>query len=103
MPVTKVGAIYATNSKLLQRIYIPHADDSEIAQQYVHPSESLIAIAIDVYRTGGAVAIQSIIGAPAHNGMCLVIHRDTGEVIDRIIADPEIYRHPEGHRIELDE
>jgi hypothetical protein len=35
MPITSVGAIYATRSKLLRRIYIPHADDAEIQAQYV--------------------------------------------------------------------
>jgi len=96
---TKVGAIYATRSKLLQRVYIPD-NDSEIAQQHLHPGETLLEVEIEVYRKGGAEAVQALIGAPSHNGVCRVLHKETGELLDRIMADPDVYRHPDGHRVE---
>jgi hypothetical protein len=102
MPVTHIGAIYATKSKLLQRVYIPHDDDSEIEQQHRHPGETLLRVPIETYRNGGAPAVQALIGTPAHNGLCQVIHKGTGQILDRIIADPDIYRHPDGHRIVLE-
>lgn len=49
MARTLVGAIYATKSKLLQRVDIPHGDDSEIDQQRVGPGETLVKIPLDVY------------------------------------------------------
>src|SRR5215472_4451812 len=100
MPVTKVGAVYATRSKLLQRIYIPD-DDTEIARQHVHTGETQIFIDIEVYRAGGPAAVQAIIGTPAHDGTCRVLHKETSEIIDRIVADPDIYKHPDGHRVVL--
>ena len=104
MAVTQVGAIYGTVSKLLQRVYVPHADDSEIARQHVEPTETLLHVPLEVYRSGGQHAVQQMIGTPTHDGHCEVIHKDTGEVIDRIIWDhtiwdPALYKHPEGHRI----
>jgi hypothetical protein len=103
MPITQVGAIYATRSKLLQRIYIPHADDSEIAQQHVGPGESLLTLPLGTFEAGGPPAVQRTIGTPAHNGHCKVIHKSTGKVVERIIADPELYKHPDGHHVVLEE
>jgi hypothetical protein len=103
MPVTQIGVIYATRSKMLQRVYIPDGDDSEIDVQHIHPGEMLIRVPIEVYRGGGADAVQALIGKPAHSGVCRVIHRHTGKIIDRIMADPDVYRHPDGHRVELDD
>jgi|SRR6516162_866482 hypothetical protein len=102
MAITSIGAIYATKSRLLQRVYIPHDDDSEIEQQHRHPGETLLRVPIETYRSGGAPAVQALIGTPAHDGRCIVRHKITGEILDRIIADPDIYRHPEGHHVVLD-
>ena len=55
--VRHVGAIYATGSKLLQRIYVPDYDDGEIAQQYVGPGELLMLVPIETFRSGNHTAI----------------------------------------------
>jgi hypothetical protein len=91
MPVTQVGAIYATGSKLLQRVYIPHADDSEIAQQHVGASETLLNVPIATYRTGGSAAVQALIGTPTFSGRCAVVDKNTNLVVDLLVADPAIY------------
>lgn len=98
MAVTYVGAIYATASLLLQRVYIPHADDGEIGQQHVGRGETIIIVPIEAYRHGGAAALQALIGEPKHDGRCAVVDH-TGTVVDVIIADPDIYSHPDGHRV----
>jgi hypothetical protein len=99
--ITSVAAIYATRSKLLQRICIPHADDAELDGLHLHSGESLKKIPIRIYQSGGPQAIQAEIGIPDHDGQCNVVHKETGEIIDRIIADPDVYKHPSGHRIVL--
>jgi hypothetical protein len=104
MPVTHVGAIYATVSKLLQRVYIPHADDSEIAQQYVAVGESVVNIPIATYQQGGAVAVQSLIGAPSFSGRCAIVSGAslTGTVLDIVTADPALYTDLQGRVIASD-
>jgi hypothetical protein len=101
MAVTKVGAIYATQTKLLQRVFIPHGDDREIDEQHVHPKESVLFVPIEVYQTGGAQAVQALIGNPTTDGHCALHHRDTGEIIDNIIWDVTVHGHvhPDGHRV----
>jgi hypothetical protein len=101
MSITSVGAIFAMGSKLLQRIYIPSADDSEIDGQFVGDGESLLWVPIAVYREGGPTAVQAFVGEPAHNGLCHVIDRVTGDILQTIIADPDIYEHPDGHKVVL--
>lgn len=96
---TKVGAFFAAKSLLLLRIYIPDSDDSEIAEQHVRTGESLALVPIEVFKDGGPKAVQSFIGQPSHSGVCAVVHRHTNVVIDRIIAEPELYRHPDGHHV----
>jgi hypothetical protein len=98
MPVTQVGAIYSTASKLLQRVYIPHADDSEIAQQHVAPGETLLNVPIATYQTGGPSAVQSAIGTPTFSGLCAVVD-NTNTVISVIIADPALYTDPAGNLV----
>jgi hypothetical protein len=99
MPVTQVGAIYATVSKLLQRIYIPHADDSEINQQAIAAGETLLLVPIATYQSGGAPAVQALIGTPTFSGRCAVVHPTTKLVLSHIIADPAIYSDPSGNLI----
>ncbi len=95
MPVTNVGAIYATQSKLLQRVYVPHADDSEIAQQHVAAGETLLNVPIATYLTGGQSAVQAAIGVPTFSGRCAVVD-GTNTVVDAITADPVLYVDPRG-------
>jgi hypothetical protein len=99
MPVTQVGAIFATASKLLQRVYIPHADDSEIPLQHVGAGETLLNVPIATYRTGGAAAVQSVIGTPTFSGRCVVVDKNTNLVTNAIIADPAIYADPSGNTV----
>jgi hypothetical protein len=101
MAVTVVLAIYATQTKLLQRVYIPHGDDRETLEQHVHPLESFILVPLSVYEKGGAEAVQDLIGQPTTDGHCAVHHKDTGEIIDYVIWDVTVHgnMHPEGHRI----
>jgi hypothetical protein len=101
MALTQVGAIYATQTKLLQRIYIPHGDDSEIAQQHVHPMESLLLVPITVYEKGGVAAVQAAVGKSTTDGYCFLHHKDTGEILGAIIWDVTVHGHvhPEGHRV----
>ena len=73
MPITSVGAIYATASKLLQRVYIPHANDSEINQQHVGAGETLTTVPLATYRQGGPGAVQALIGTPTFSGRCVVV------------------------------
>jgi hypothetical protein len=96
--VTQVGAIYATASKLLQRIYIPDNDDSEIAQQHVGTGETLQQVPIATYQTGGPPAVQAAIGAPTFSGVCAVVD-NTNTVSAKIIADPAIYADPAGNAV----
>ncbi len=102
MPVTKVGAIFATSSKLLQRVYIPDADDSEIAQQFVGAGETLLNVPVATYRTGGPVAVQAVIGVPTFSGWCAVVAPDTHLVVAVIIADPALYTDTRGSVIAHD-
>src|ERR1700744_6614666 len=99
MALTKVGAFFAAKSLLLLRIYVPDNDDSEIATQQVGIGESVSLMPIDVFRSGGPKAVQEFIGRPSHSGVCAVVHKHTHVVIDRIIAEPELYRHPQGHPV----
>jgi hypothetical protein len=62
----------------------------------------MMVISLEVWN-GGQAAVQALIGKPAHNGQCKIIHKHTGEVVDRIVADPEIYKHPDGHHVVLEE
>jgi hypothetical protein len=101
MAFASVGAIYATVSKLLQRIYIPHADDSEIVQQPIRSGETLLYIPIATFQSGGAQAIQAIIGIPTFSGRCAVVD-GTNTVIALIIADPAINIDPRGQSIAHD-
>jgi|SRR5882672_12234364 len=103
MAIMSVGAIYATQSKLLQRVYVPSVDDSEIANQHVGVGESIVLIPMSTYVQGGGPAVQAVIGTPTITGICaLVDHTDT--VVGKIIADPEIYTHPiAGHRVVLND
>jgi hypothetical protein len=101
MPITSVGAIYATNSKLLQRIYVPHGDDSEIAQQFVAAGETLVSVPLAIYQSGGVLAVQSAIGTPTFSGRCVVVN-NANSVIDAILADPAIYSDPRGQVIPSD-
>ncbi len=95
MPVTQVGAIYATTSKLLQRIYIPHADDSEINQQHVAAGETRTTVPAVTYQQGGAAAVQALIGTPTFSGRCVVVD-GTNTVVDAVVADPALYTDSRG-------
>ena len=95
MAVTKVGAIYATQSKLLQRVYVPHADDGEINQQHVGAGETRTTAPLATYQTGGPSAVQALIGTPTFSGRCVVID-GTNTVIDVVIADPTLYTDSRG-------
>jgi hypothetical protein len=99
MAVLHVGAIYATKSLLLQRVYIPDHDVGEIFRQHVGPGESLMLVPINIYRIGGALAVQATIGVPAHSGRCAVVHSQTGEVVDMIIACPDVCQQLNGHSV----
>jgi hypothetical protein len=97
-----VGAIYATQSLLLQRIYVPTNSDSEIAQQYVAPGESIISVPLATFQQGGAAAIQALIGIPTFSGRCAVVN-SSNVVIDHVIADPALYTDPRGQVIPSDQ
>ncbi len=103
MPITQVGAIYATGSKLLQRVYIPHADDSEIAQQPVGVGEALLNVPIATYQTGGPGAVQGVIGIPNFSGRCVVVDPNSNLVIDVVVADPALYTDPRGSVVTSDQ
>jgi hypothetical protein len=102
MALTSVGAIYATGSKLLQRIYVPHADDSEIAQQHVASGETLMTVSLATFQSGGQAAIQALIGTPNvsgsgfsnSTGRCAVANSGTVSAV--IVADPALYTDPGG-------
>src|SRR6266853_6248533 len=95
MAVTSVGAIYATQSKLLQRIYIPSSDDLEIQNQHLGVGETLQLIPIAIYQQGGESAVQAAVGIPEISGRCAVVNgANTCAAI--IIADPAIYADPNG-------
>jgi len=94
--VTAIGAIYATKSKLLLRMHIPDHDD-ELDQVHIGPGESMMRVPIEVFRSGNHLVVQDFIGKPTISGVCEVIHKETGDVINRIIADPELYSDPDGH------
>jgi hypothetical protein len=96
MPVTQVGAIYATGSLLLQRIYIPDSNDSEIDQQHVGVGETLVKVPIATLHSGGHPAVQSAIGTPTFSGRCAVVDQNSNLVVDLIIADPVLYSDPRG-------
>jgi hypothetical protein len=97
MALTSVGAFYATQSLLLQRVYIPYADDSEIDSQPIQQGETLLKVAIATYQSGGAPAIQALIGTPTINGICAVVNG--GLVSAMIIADPALYSDPAGGEV----
>ena len=99
MSITKVAAIYATGSKLLQRIVVPDYDDKELDRYPPGQGESVVFISIDTYRKTGAIGALEIIGPPTFSGVCAVVDKCTNLVIERIIADPEIYAHPDGHAV----
>jgi hypothetical protein len=101
MPVTQVGVIFATVSRLLQRVYIPSIDDSEIAQQFMAAGESLLRVPLTTYQAGGVAAMQASVGTPTFSGRCVVID-GTNKVIDAIIADPVLYTDPRGQVIPHD-
>lgn len=94
--VSAIGAIYATKSKLLLRMHIPDRD-AELDHVHVGPGESMMRVPIEVFRSGNHLVVQNFIGKPTISGLCDVIHKETGEVIDRIVADPELYSDPDGH------
>lgn len=93
MPVTRVGVIYATVSKLLREIHVPHEDDSELDQYYktrvLVDGESFASVPVDVYAAGGAQAVQAAVGAPTFSGRCAVVA--DGVVVDHVVADPALY------------
>jgi hypothetical protein len=93
--VTQVGAIYATGSKLLQRVYIPSVSNAEIAQQFIATGESLMIVPITTWRTGGEIAVQAAIGTPTFSGRSVVIDK-ANVVTDAIVADPALYTDPRG-------
>jgi hypothetical protein len=97
MALAHVGAIYATVSLLLQRVYIPTADDSEINAQHVGVGETLVLVPIAAYQSGGAAAVQAAIGVPTFSGRCALVAANT--VVDHIIADPALYTDPSGRLV----
>jgi hypothetical protein len=101
MAITSVGAIFSTQSKLLQRIYIPSLEDSEISAQFVGNGETMTLIPISIHQLGGSAGVQAAIGAPTFSGRCAVVD-GTNTVIDLIVADPAIYADPRGTTIAHD-
>jgi hypothetical protein len=97
MAVTSVGAIYATVSLLLQRVYIPSADDSEISAQHIGAGETLALVPIATWQSGGPQAVQAAIGIPTFSGRCALVA--AGTVVDHIIADPAFYSDPSGRLV----
>jgi hypothetical protein len=97
MALTSVGAIYATGSLLLQRIYIPQLDDIEIDQQYVAAGETLVKLPLATFDEGQA-AVQAAIGTPSFSGRCAVVN-SSNVVIALIVADPAIYTDPNGNQV----
>jgi hypothetical protein len=96
--VMMVGAIHATKSLLLQRVYIPSFSDDEIDAQWVGPGETLLRLPLDGYVHGGAAYAQAMIGPAAITGRCAVIDANN-VVVDLLMADPDIYCHPSGQRV----
>jgi hypothetical protein len=103
MAVTQVGAFFATASKLLQRVYIPSHNDSEITQQPLAAGETLMNVPLATYQTGGAAAVQALIGAPTFSGRCAIADKNTNLVVGIIIADPSLYTDPNGQIIIADD
>jgi len=101
MALTSVGAFYATVSKLLQRVFIPSVDDSEIVAQPIAAGETLGIYPLSTFQAGGPPAIQALIGAPTFSGRCAVVD-GTNTVIDAIIADPVLYSDSRGACIASD-
>jgi len=101
MALTSVGAFYATVSKLLQRVFIPSVDDSEIVAQPIAGGETLGIYPLATFQAGGPAAIQALIGAPTFSGRCVVVD-GTNTVIDSVIADPVLYSDPRGACIASD-
>jgi hypothetical protein len=97
--VTKVGVFYAIGTKLVQRIYIPTTNDSEIDQQFILPGEAVLKVPIDVYRNGGPAAVQTTVGAPTFSGRCAVVDKVTSKVTAVIIADPALYADLGGNQV----
>jgi hypothetical protein len=92
-----VGAVYATRSKLLLRVYIPDHWLDDINDHPIAQGETLMRVPYDLHFHGGAKFLQSIIGIAAHSGRCALVHKDTKKVINVIVADPDLYHHPDGH------
>jgi hypothetical protein len=90
MAVTQIGAIYATGSKLLQRVYVPSVNDSEIDAQHIGAGETLTHVPLATYQAGGSVAVQAALGAPSISGRCAVVD-NTNMVVDHIIADLAVF------------
>ena len=68
-PVKHVAAIYATKSKHLLRIYVPHEEEDEDVQfnrQHLRSGETLIRVPMEVFQSGNHTVIQDIIGNPSH-------------------------------------
>jgi hypothetical protein len=104
MALTSVGAIYATQSLLLQRTYIPHTDDSEINRQPIFAGETLLLVPLATYQQGGVSAVQALIGTPSITGNCVIVDPVSKLVVDRMIADVAIYNGgsgtmPDGHLV----
>jgi hypothetical protein len=89
--ITKVGVFYAIGTKLVQRIYIPTTNDSEIDQQFILPGEAVLKVPIETYRSGGPVAMQAVVGAPTFSGRCVVVDKITHQVTAVITADPVLF------------
>ena len=99
--MTSIGVIFAGQSKLVQRIFIPSLDDSEIAQFVAGPGERKTTMALSVYQDGGPAAVQATVGTPTFSGRCAVVDQ-TNTVIDLIMADPTLYSDPRGQVIAHD-
>ena len=103
---TSVLMIYATRSRHLQRVYIPDDDSEDLSKIILLPGESAAIVPMSIYQTGGPAACQKLLGPHDESvaGVCAVVHKDTMAVVDRIIADVEVYhggsrKTPDGHHL----
>lgn len=95
----KIGVVYSANSKIPRRIVVPHpGDEWEIDQHEITDGESILHLpgdhphALEEIKKSIA-AYHGIDHKSIPSGRTVVVHRETNEILDAIMADPEIDEH----------